>query len=158
MKSFWKVVILAALVALVFYASQHLLPGGETHKMVGQKAPLEVLDPGAQSPGAKGVYFTASWCPSCEKNKPLLKDIPLPLHLVLLRDPTALEPELQKVAASVSLDPQNEKSATWGTRGIPVLFVVDGQGIIRWVKEGVLTRQDIEETIPQVLSTLEPKG
>ncbi|MFN7710744.1 MAG: redoxin family protein [Holosporales bacterium] len=105
------------------------------------------------------VTFFATWCHSCREEHGLLMALKsknlLPIIGIAVRDDQAkVKAYLDKHGnpyTIVGLDENKELTGTWGVRGIPTAFLVDGQGVVRQVFRGVFNVADVEE----VLATLE---
>ncbi|MEW6648250.1 MAG: protein disulfide oxidoreductase [Pseudomonadota bacterium] len=100
----------------------------------------------AQLRGAPAlVYFWGTWCPVCRAEQgtidALAQDVPL--LTVAMQSGTA--PEVNQYLTQHGLrwatvaDEQGDIARQWGVSGVPAMFVVDGQGEIRFVTRGYTT-------------------
>jgi cytochrome c biogenesis protein CcmG/thiol:disulfide interchange protein DsbE len=89
----------------------------------------------------------ASWCSACHAEQDLLMEIrkSYPIYGILYNDsPRKAQSWLEREGTPytfVALDTQEELSHALGVEGIPVTFVIDGRGIIRYRYVGTLTKE-----------------
>ena len=101
------------------------------------------------------VNIFASWCGPCRVEHPLLMALAaagtVPLYGINYKDtPDDAERWLGRLGspyARMGADLDGRTAIDWGVYGVPETFVVDGAGRIRHRHVGVLTRQDLDETI-----------
>lgn len=162
-KIYWIPIIIAVMTGLFFYiaSKQHASFSG-THPLLGKKVPEvsfstlkgEPLNPQSLQGKPSLVVFFSTWCPSCHLMKPVLKDLPLPVHGVLYRDKAFKErqsPFDMEIFDKLALDPEGEKSILWGIRGVPEIFLVDSEGVIRWHHRGAMTKEKFDEEVQPLL-------
>ena len=154
--------IFLCIIGGVFYWIQHNHQSAKSYdSLVGQVADMSIFE----SPqtlretvaGPKLVYFTASWCPTCQENKGVVAQLPLPMYLVLYKDSSPVSAELDAKASLIVRDIDMKKSQQWGVPGVPILFLLDENNVIRWVKGGHLHEKEIIETLLPLLETLTGK-
>jgi len=85
--------------------------------------------------------FWATWCPPCRMSMPILQKLQDSLGsrgLVVLsidqgEDPDIVRNFIKKnnYTLHVLLDPGGQAASAWGVRGLPTLFVIDKEGVVR---------------------------
>jgi cytochrome c biogenesis protein CcmG/thiol:disulfide interchange protein DsbE len=103
------------------------------------------------------VNFWASWCPTCEKEMPQLREIGergVQLVGVDYKDTRkhgleALE-EYDSFFAVNIFDPDGNLGFEVGVYGIPESFLVDADGIIRYKHVGYIAPEDVEQIMQEV--------
>ncbi|MGC1215477.1 MAG: redoxin domain-containing protein [Micromonospora sp.] len=109
------------------------------------------------------VNVFASWCGPCRDELPVLLDAqrrwsPQGLRVVglNLRDGReAVRALLEETGAqelTVLPDPDGSRAIDWGVRGVPETFVVDRDGRIHDRRQGVVTRQWLEQRVGPLLA------
>jgi len=105
---------------------------GERFASAGSQAPLL-------------VHFWATWCPVCRLELDNIAGL-LPEHRVIsVAMMSGAEAEIaaflreQEVDLPVISDPQGGIANTWGVKGVPTTFILDGEGKIRFVEVGYTT-------------------
>lgn len=109
------------------------------------------------------VNFWATWCEPCKAETPDLvqayKEIGDQLHIVGIsidqpnsRDEVRRFIQRYGVPYPVVLDLDNSAQRAFNIFPIPVSYIVDSQGVIRYTRNSTVTRADIQ----QVLDDLEP--
>ena len=162
-------ILLAALVVL----SAFLLTRGGVRETVssgqiGRSAPsyaLERLGGGATVTSADMagrphlINVFASWCTPCRVEHPVLvelRDAGVEIIGIAYKDaPTASERFLSELGdpfSAVAMDPEGRFALELGTAGVPETFVISGDGTIRAVHRGPLTREVVETTILPALA------
>jgi thiol-disulfide isomerase/thioredoxin len=137
-------VVLALIAAIPFYVSRDLVTG----------PPPEISGPltsgerfmGLATLGKPAViYFWASWCGVCKLMQPTLRSLAgdFPMITVALQsgDITAVKAYMKKNAldAPTVVDEEGAIAAEYGVRGVPAVFMVDGDGAIRYAMTGYAT-------------------
>ena len=147
MKRLWRsMAALAAVAALLAFAEQPIRP------WTGKPTPaLALTDLGGQKVDLRSlqgrvvlVNFWATWCEPCIAEMPSIQR----LHQKLAGQPfevlavnygesrAKIEAFLRKAGLSlrVLLDPGTEAAEGWGAKGLPMSFLVDARGQVRyWV-------------------------
>ena len=108
------------------------------------------------------VNIFASWCGPCRVEHPLLMALAeagtVPLYGINYKDtPDDAERWLGRLGNPYTLmgaDLDGRTGIDWGVYGVPETFVIDGAGRIRHRHVGVLTPQDIDDTILPLIADL----
>ena len=108
------------------------------------------------------VNIFASWCGPCRIEHPLLMALAeagtVPLYGINYKDtPDDAERWLGRFGNPYTLmgaDLDGRTGIDWGVYGVPETFVIDGAGRIRHRHVGVLTPQDIDDTILPLIEDL----
>ncbi len=91
------------------------------------------------------VHFWATWCPVCRLESGAIEAVARdwPVITVAMHSGTETEVarylEARDLRFPVVVDPDGRIAARWGVRGVPVSFVVDGNGRIRAALVGYTT-------------------
>lgn len=91
------------------------------------------------------VYFWGSWCPVCRAGQGTIDSLAqdVPLLTVAMQSGTA--EEVNQYLAQHGLrwvtvaDEYGDIARQWGVTGVPAVFVIDGDGAIRFVTRGYTT-------------------
>jgi len=105
------------------------------------------------------LVFWAPYCPHCLDEMPILKtfDERYGEDLTVVSVTTDTTGAWQKVAAEVGFDflvlvnPKGEIFKGYWVQGVPVLFVIDQEGIIRARFDGAVPESQIEEALAPLL-------
>ncbi len=129
--------------------------------------PLKGYDVGLASADLKGgevslVNVFASWCGPCRIEHPLLMALAeagaVPLYGINYKDaPDDAAAWLERFGnpyAKMGADLDGRVGIDWGVYGVPETFVIDRRGRIVYKHIGVLTRDDLDETILPLLERL----
>lgn len=106
------------------------------------------------------VNFWGSWCSICQQEHPMLMKIKqqyrIPVYGILYEDdPSSAKNWLQQAGnpyASVAIDKENQLAALLGVYGVPVTFVVDAKGIVRYRYLGAITEKSWENTLLPIIN------
>lgn len=91
------------------------------------------------------VFFWASWCPVCEFTTPTVNELAASHQVVSVAfrsgNSEQVQDYLQKQGLSlpVLIDEHGELGQRYGVQAVPISFVLDKQGEIRFVEPGVIT-------------------
>lgn len=174
MRFILPLVIFLALAGVLFAA---LMSGEDPHKvpspLIGKAAPAfalpQLLAPTKTFSPAdmKGKVWLfnlwASWCESCRDEYPLLLDIARNQGVTIVGlDYKDKAPEakawLDKAGNPYYLnafDAEGRVGIDWGVTGVPETFVIDKHGVIRYKEVGVVTPENLKNTILPLVATLE---
>ena len=89
------------------------------------------------------VYFWASWCPDCYVQQSVIDSLARDNTVVTVAMQSGAEPEVRKYLEQNGLrwrvlnDTEGAITKAWAVRGVPVMFIVDGQGNMRFRKFGI---------------------
>lgn len=128
--------------------------------LVGQPFPLEQVRALAQdAPLVVNVF--ASWCEPCKAEHPLLmamqkdgvKIIGIPWGDTEEKI-NAFLAEAGDPFLTLINDPQRKLTSALGLRGIPTSYIVDRQGVIRWVWAGPLDSLSVHDRVYPTLQAL----
>lgn len=165
------VIVLAGLTWL-FSQTMSSQPAEEASPLLGKPMPnVEVVAlPGKTcgiSPEAfKGkvtiLTFFASWCGPCGFNHEMLKDLVKQQDVRLVGinfQDNPLNAQMWLMQKSdpytcIGSDPQGQASVAWGVRGVPQLYIIDKQGVVRYSHLGILKPDTIEHKILPLLAQL----
>lgn len=91
------------------------------------------------------VYFWATWCPVCKLTNGSIDAIAKDRPVVTIASWVETEQEVveflqQKgLEMPVLVDPQGHWARSYGVRGVPASFIVDKEGMVRFVESGYTT-------------------
>jgi thiol-disulfide isomerase/thioredoxin len=91
------------------------------------------------------IHFWASWCPVCRAEEDMIEDLAaeLPVITIAMQSGGAAEVRAymrgRQLDFPVLNDPQGVLAARYGVRGVPVSFIIDARGRIRFVESGFTT-------------------
>lgn len=111
------------------------------------------------------VNFWASWCPPCQHETPVLRDIyrahaTQGLHMIGVSVQEASPDEVRRyvetydVPYTVAFDGTSAVFQAWRGFGLPTHYLIDAEGIVRAVHYGPLSRESAE----RLLTTILPAG
>ena len=89
------------------------------------------------------VYFWASWCPDCHLQQNVVDTLARDNNVVTVAMQSGTEIEVRKYLEQNGLrwrvlnDNDRTITKSWGVRGVPLMFIVDGQGNMRFRKSGI---------------------
>ena len=141
----------------------------KTSQMVGQTLPdfsvmiagqpTETLTPTTMKKPALLVFW-ASWCGVCKVDLPhvgrFAKENNLPLYGIAYRDqPDMLRAAVANLQPNVTFaglgdDKDGDTSSRFGLIGVPTLFAIDKDGIIRAVKAGQASERDLDDMLATI--------
>jgi cytochrome c biogenesis protein CcmG, thiol:disulfide interchange protein DsbE len=109
------------------------------------------------------VNVWASWCASCRDEHPLLLELArqgeVPIYGLNYKDQwdeaLAWLARFGNPYRESAFDAEGRAGLDWGVYGVPETFVLDRQGRIRHKHIGVITRQDLEQTLLPLLRQLQ---
>lgn len=107
------------------------------------------------------VNLWATWCPPCKAEMPAINEFYethqnedfVVLAVNSQEDAATVQRfiDVQKFTFPVLLDTQADVMNQYKVRGLPTSFVIDRDGIIRYVHTGAITRQQLEDVIGPLL-------
>ncbi len=112
------------------------------------------------------VNVWASWCTSCRDEHPLLMELAgrgnLPIYGLNYKDQRSdALAWLQRFGnpyRSSAYDEKGRVGLDWGVYGVPETFVLDRKGRIRHKHIGVITREDLEQTLLPIINQLQAES
>lgn len=123
-------------------------------------APSEILSPATIRKPAL-IVFWASWCGICRVDLPVVskfaQDNNLPLYGIAYRDQTdalkAAVIDLEKLVTFTGLGQDNTGSVSsqYGLIGVPTLFAVDKNGVVRTVIAGQASLSELNTDVRPLL-------
>lgn len=126
------------------------MPPSIGHPLAGSSAPRfqeaatssrEVGVPGSDRTRVTVVDFWASWCAACQETIPVLDDIwrdhkhdgVMVIGVSVDESESAADSAAQELGASFPIVVSQRVAARYGVAKIPITFVIDGSGTVRWV-------------------------
>ena len=108
------------------------------------------------------INFWATWCPPCQAETPILRDVyneyadeGLALVAISVQETTSDDVrayvERYGLAYTVGFDATSAVFHTYRAFGLPTQLFLDGDGIIRKVVLGPISRQEAESTVQSLL-------
>ncbi len=91
------------------------------------------------------VHFWATWCPVCRLESGAIEAVARDWPVITVAMQSGTEKEVadfmqaRALSFPVVVDPDGRIAGRWGVRGVPVSFVVDGDGEIRAALVGYTT-------------------
>lgn len=91
------------------------------------------------------IYFWASWCPICTAMQGTIASLAGDYPLVTVAMQSGGQAELERYVREhgfdvpVFPDPRGDLATRYGLRGVPAIFVLDGNGTIRFALTGYAT-------------------
>lgn len=143
---------LAVVLALLHFNKKQI----QGDSLLDQQAPLSHLgDTPLKHPRDYPVLvmFSATWCPSCQKTLPVMKNLGLPIYKVFYRDPNARKKYPAKMPKYI-FDDTGKIGDAWKIRGVPQTFLLDKDNIIRWQHGGMIQKSDIAATLRPLIKRL----
>jgi cytochrome c biogenesis protein CcmG/thiol:disulfide interchange protein DsbE len=142
----------AAAIVLLVGCGPGAMPPSARHPLAGGVAPeFETESTGARTVGVPGGYrtrvivldFWASWCPACNVTLPALdalwrdrkQDGVMVIGISVDETEQAADLTAQRLGASFPIvsDPYQRIAGRYGVAKVPLTFVIDGSGTVRWV-------------------------
>jgi thiol-disulfide isomerase/thioredoxin len=118
------------------------LATGEAPSLVGTMVDGAEFDLKREAGKATLVYFWGSWCPDCLAYQSTIDSLNQDHAVITVALTSGADLEVQQYLAKHNLfwralnDPQGTLAKSWSVRGVPVMFIVDGQGRIRFRLQG----------------------
>lgn len=133
-----------AFAATVCAASAELkaLPGNPAVVLAGAGIGGERFDLGELKGRVVLVNFWATWCEPCREEMPSIERLRAklrgrPFEVITVNHGEGAEKirdfmRKQRLSLPVLLDPEKESARAWGAGGLPMTFLVDGEGRVRF--------------------------
>lgn len=134
--------VVFAVTAIHYWQTRNLLQG-KAPDMAVEAIPVLHSDSLPEKP--RLVHFWATWCPICRFEQSGIQALSaeFPLVTVAVQSGTLDQVRAYMGAEGISfptlIDEGGELARTWGVRGFPATFVLDGQGNIRFRTVGYTT-------------------
>lgn len=109
------------------------------------------------------VHFWATWCPTCRKEHPLIKQMSAELGIPIISvsyfdKPVDVHSFLERHDNPYKLNIMDESRLLgfqWGVSGVPETFLIDKKGKIRYRFKGQLTKKTIENNLKPAILELQ---
>lgn len=91
------------------------------------------------------VHFWATWCPVCQLEAGTVESLSKDYSLISVAMQSGSEAAItayldeNDLSFPVISDPDGRVAASWGVRGVPTTFILDGEGHIRFTEVGYTT-------------------
>ncbi|QOV87687.1 thioredoxin family protein [Humisphaera borealis] len=133
-KPVWFILFVVVGLATIVVISRSRSGGGDGHGAVPwQTDLLAAREEGARSGKPVLLYFTASWCPPCQKMK----------SSTWMDSAVADVIKARYIPVMIDVDEQKSVAAAYGVQGIPRVEVLSANGDRKLITEGYLSPQDM---------------
>lgn len=170
--------VAAACALLALGCGPGAMPASVRHPLVGRAAPafhaestaaIPVGVPGTRRTRVTVIDFWASWCASCSRTLPALDrlwrdrraDGVAVIGVNVDESDVAAEAAAHALGATFPIvtDPGQRLSASYGVAQVPLTFVVDGAGTVRWVgREPESARRAVEVVLSEGPASARPRS
>ncbi|TNF34667.1 MAG: protein disulfide oxidoreductase [Gammaproteobacteria bacterium] len=144
-----KITLEIMVILLVFMA----LRAWQTRDAVEGEAPVildrlltgELVDTRQLNDKPLLVYFWAEWCPICKMVNGKIDAIARDYQVISIASWPESDEDVRKyiqesdIKMPVILDNHGQWASAYGVRGVPAIFIIDKQGIIRFMESGFST-------------------
>lgn len=142
----------AALTAMLWLKPDHRFVDATGKSFPDMTITLVEGSPTANPKGYKLYNFFASWCIPCHAELPTLRDVTNQTGIPIIginwdQNPEALKAWLDKNKppfVAIYDDSMGNVGHAIGLKGLPETYLVDGKGMVRFHRMGVITPRDVD--------------